>query len=280
MSRLIRIALILLGMMVFVGCVGVKDDPRFRADPAEVSAVISDGFFVPDATAIDIIEQIAVNRSAYRAGLERLLEYYNAGGDGLRGGWADRELKALLLVPQYRYVMPAESAAMGLRATDTIAEADELYAEAMKFYNEAGGLLIILNDDKLRMALGKFNDIIARYPSSDKIDESAYRAGKIYEHFGDYEIAAVYYQRAFQWDEQTAFPARYKAAYILDQRLHMRKEALVLYQLACEKESMYTNNVEFAKQRILRMTAEEKAQAEGNTEESQSQTESESENSE
>ena len=101
------------------------------------------------------------------------------------------------------------------------------------------------------------NKVITDYPTSDKIDDAAYRAGQIYEHFKDYQIAAVYYQRTFQWDDNTPYPARFKAAYVLDKHLHMRKEALAVYRLAVLRESRYEGNTEYARKRILQITESE-----------------------
>jgi len=115
-------------------------------------------------------------------------------------------------------------------------------------------MLIVTDEDKLRGALNKFNQLIERFPSSNKIDDAAYRAGRIYEHFRDWDIAAVYYQRCFQWNDVTAYPARFRAAFILDQRLLQRTEALTLYQLAVDREARYTKNTEFAQKRILELT--------------------------
>jgi tetratricopeptide (TPR) repeat protein len=117
-------------------------------------------------------------------------------------------------------------------------------------YRQAGGLLVVFNDAKLRQALGVFNEVIQKYPSSDKIDDAAYHAGLIYEHLKDYELAAVYFQRTFQWNEATPYPARFRAAQVMDQKLRMRKEALALYKLAVEKESRYVENTEYAQIRI------------------------------
>ena len=90
---------------------------------------------------------------------------------------------------------------------------------------------VVLKDENLlRMALDKYNQLISKFPTSDKIDDAAFRAAGIYEHFKDYSIAVQYYQRTYQWDPQTIYPAKYKAAFILDQRLHRRAEALQLYQ--------------------------------------------------
>ncbi len=113
---------------------------------------------------------------------------------------------------------------------------------------------MVVNQAKLRQALGLYNELIQQYPSSDKIDDAAYKAGRIYDYLKNYELAAVYYQRAFQWNEATTYPARYRAAWVMDQKLRMHKEALVLYQLAIVKESRYSDNVEFAKERVAALS--------------------------
>ncbi len=244
-----------LSLVFAVGCEEeVSDDSRFKVDPAQEAIAISEGFAVPDASEVDYVEDMAGYRNAYRDSLERLTDYYRSMGDATKQTWAKREFDSFMRMVHYHYIMPAEAAFGDLRATDSIAQADMLYEETMKLYREAGGLLIIIDDGKFREALNKFNLLISSYPCSDKIDDSAFRAGQIYEHFKDYEIAAVYYQRAFQWSETTPYPARFKAAYVLDRHLHMRKEALALYQMAYEKEARYKANTEYAKKRIMQMT--------------------------
>ncbi len=259
MSRIVFITLVLLSAAFIAGCLppdAAKDDARFRLDPAE-AALTKEGFTIPGAAEVDLVEQMAVHRSQYRASLVSLVEYYSAGGNATKLWWAQKELALLDRGPQYRYLMPAEALHTVLAATDSIPDADALFEEAMQIYRDAGGLIIITDDNKLRTALRKFDDLISTYPTSDKIDDAAYRAGQIYEQFKDYQIAAVYYQRTFQWDENTPYPARYRAAKVLDKRLHMRTESLALYRLALEKESRYEANAEFARRRILQMTRSE-----------------------
>ena len=253
MSRKVFIGAVLLFAVLIFGCFEqeVKDDPRFRADPAQAEKVIGEGFIVPGAEEVDLVEDMTGRRNSYRGSLKVLIDFYEAAGNATKLTWAQREYA---LMPQYRYLMPGETLRADLQATDSIDAADELYTEAVRLYDEAGGLLIIVDEDKLRLSLGKFNQLIEDHSSSDKIDDAAYKAGMIYRHFQDYEIAAIYFQRVFQWDANTPYPARFRAAYIFDQRLNMKPEALLLYQLSLEKESRYEENAEFSKRRVDNMT--------------------------
>lgn len=253
MSRKVFIGAVLLFAVLIFGCFEqeVKDDPRFRADPAQAEKVTGEGFMVPGAEEIDLVENMAGHRNSYRASLKALIDFYEEAGDATKLAWAQREYA---LMPQYRYLMPGEALKADLQATDSIDAADELYAEAVALYEEAGGLVIIVDERKLRLSLSKFNQVIENYPSSDKIDDAAYKAGRIYRHFQDYEIAVVYFQRVLQWDPNTPYPARFRAAYILDRKLNMKAEALVLYQLSLEKESRYEENAEYARRRIRNLT--------------------------
>jgi tetratricopeptide (TPR) repeat protein len=255
MSRIHVLTALVLSFMIS-GCASeVKDDPRFHLDPDQVQQARNVGYAMADATEVDVVEDMAAKRAEYRASLQSLIGFYREQGAAAKLGWAQKEYGMLV---QYRYLMPGEMVSAGLQATDSIEEADALYAEALDIYKDAGGLLIIVDEQKLRISLSKFNEVIERYPTSDKIDDAAYKAGRIYEHFKDYQIAAIYYQRAFQWNENTPYPARYRAAYVLDQKLHMRTEALPLYKLSFEKEKRYENHIEYAMTRITNMTRLEK----------------------
>lgn len=185
---------------------------------------------------IDIVEQLAANRRAYRQALELLVDYYSSSGNHMKLTWAKRELDSLVTVPRYKYLLQAEMAGPNLRAAASIPLADQLYDDAMASYEKARGLLIFVDEKRLGIALDEFNELITRYPSSDKIDDAAFKAGEIYEHFKDYEVAAVYYNRAHQWDPRTPYPARFKTAYVLDKYLKQRARALSLYREYLESE--------------------------------------------
>jgi len=206
-----------------------------------------------EVSEIDIVEQIAANRQAYRQGLEKLVRYYTKTGNNEKLDWANKELRALNVMPQYDYIVPVV-APKRYRATTSIPDADLIYEDASLQKNQAERLgQLFVNKDLYRMALRKFEDLIKKYPSSDKIDDAAYQAGEISEYFKDYSIALDYYQCAYTWDPDTPHPARFRAAKILDKHMHRNAEALELYKKAIETEGRYGKYLEwknFAEERI------------------------------
>ena len=257
MFRSIIASVALLGILSVSGCKGVQkieDDPRFHPEVEQALEAQIVGYNMPTGYEVDLVEQMAGSRTAYRISLESLAKYYESTGSAIKHNWARQELDSFMKGARYHYLMTGQVAGARLSASSSIPEADALFDEAIAIYKDAGGLVIITDSDKLRLALNKFNLVISQYPTSDKIDDAAYRAGRIYEHFKENEIAAVYYQRAYQWDPHTPYPARFKAGYLFDRRLRMRKEALIAYQLSIEREPQYEENVEHAKSRILQMT--------------------------
>jgi tetratricopeptide (TPR) repeat protein len=203
------------------------------------------------ADEIDLVEQMSTQRQAYRRSLETLIHHYDAAGNNTKLTWARSELQALDRIPQYRYIIDAQVLSPDLKATARIQAADDLYAEAMQTEKKAGLLPVLKDEEILRVAVGQYSNLIRQYPTSDKIDDVAYRLGGIHEYFGDYTIALSYYQRAYQWDPSTPHPARYKAALLLDNKLHRRAEALELYQEALVKEGQNSEvNKPYVERRI------------------------------
>jgi tetratricopeptide (TPR) repeat protein len=140
-------------------------------------------------------------------------------------------------------------------------DANSLYAEGLNLEEKAGPLKVIRDETLLKMALDKYNEIISKYPTSDKIDDAAFRMGGIYEYLGNYTEAVKNYQRTYQWNPQTTTPARFRAAYVLDTRLGRRAEALEIYQDALAKltrPNEHTVWVEYAQQRIKELTGQVK----------------------
>jgi tetratricopeptide (TPR) repeat protein len=235
MAKLTGLALIIVACFVLAGCNNV-DTGRAQILPPQAGVA-------PQSPAVDVAKtgegelagSVADTRIAYRRSLEVLIQHYNKTGNNMKLGWAQKELDALNTIPQYDYVVEATMAGPNLKANKSVSEADYLYNDAVRLEDQAGQFMIIKDDNLLRVALDKYNQLISKFPNSDKIDDAAYRAAGIYEHFKDYTIAVLYYQRVYQWDPQTTYPARFKAAHVLDTQLHRRAEALQLYQEALTK---------------------------------------------
>jgi tetratricopeptide (TPR) repeat protein len=252
--NLITAAMIALTVTVLTGCFNPKVDDAHLILTSDEQQIAEKGVLTPGAGEVDVVEQVAATRSSYQTALEELIAYYQSTGNAAKRRWAENELKTLRQTAQYRYLSPGEYVTQDMKAVEKNTDADALYKQAQKLYVESGAYFIITNEAKLRQSLQLFNQLMKEYPNSTRIDEAAYKAGRIYEHFKDYELAAVMYQRCFQWNENTSFPARFRAAYVLDQRLKMRKEALALYKLSVQKEARYDDNTDYARTRIMELS--------------------------
>jgi tetratricopeptide (TPR) repeat protein len=248
MARTILTAVLIVLLNVLVGCTGI-DSGRSQLAPAHVgpAPVIS----VTDTSESDLIEQMALNRQAYRQGLELLVKFYTRVGNNMKLQWARKELTGLDSVPQYTYHVVGEVA--NLKAETSISEADALYDEALQIEKKSA-TLFLKDKQMLRLALNKYLQLIEKHGSSDKIDDAAYRAAGIYEHFKDYTLAVLYYKRVYQWDRYTVLPAKYRAAKVLDKRLHQRTEALELYRQSVNDEAVPQTYRDFAQLRINELT--------------------------
>ena len=207
---------------------------------------------------VDLVEQVSTFRRDYRHSLELLTQHYTVVGENRKLGWAQEELRALDRMPQYRYIIDAEVLPANLVAAERVLAADELYKDAVETQRQAEPIGILKDHEQLRIAREKYNQLIRQYPTSDKIDDAAYRVADIYEYFKAYEIALLYYQRAYQWDPATSNPARFHAAVLLDKRLHRRDEALELYQEAVLREGgKYADWKTYGEKRIRELSSSE-----------------------
>ena len=253
MKHTILSIIIVVLLVALTGCVLPDKEDRFMIDPPEPAILTT----TPGSASAEVgmAENLASKRLAYRYELEAMETYYKNAGNNVKLQWVQKELAAIDSAPRYRYIIAAEVAGPNLKAREVIPEADRLFDEAIGHYKEAKKWVLIASKKQMRLALAKFNELIKKYPTSDKIDDAAYRAGRIYEHFKDYTIAVLYYKRAFQWDSENAYPARYRAAYLLDYHLLQRNQALHLYNEAVANESEHKEMIVLAKERIAELTA-------------------------
>ncbi|MGA2172713.1 MAG: hypothetical protein ABSG82_06860 [Sedimentisphaerales bacterium] len=216
---------------------------------------------VAKTTEADLAERLPLSRQAYRQSVETLIKYYTSTGNNIKLKWAQNEMSASNAIPQYKYIVEATAAGPNLKAGKTIADADTLYDDAVRT-EEAGKFLFIITDEGLiRQALDKYEQMIKKYPTSDKIDDAAFRSAELYNRLGDYQLALLYYQRTYEWNPETTYPAMFKAASIFDRRFHQRDEALKLYQDALKRITRAGEHPQWkliAEQRVKELTGEVK----------------------
>jgi tetratricopeptide (TPR) repeat protein len=261
MARMSLTILLVVLLNVLAGCYS-PDSGKSQLVPISLKkeTIPAVEFRPADTSEADVVEKVAIQRQAYEEGLTLLISYYKGTGNDMKLKWAEDELTRFHQVPRYNYIMEANVAGPELKATESITEADYIYDDARRVHKKAHQLVLFVDENKLRVALGKYNQIIQRHPSSDKIDDAAFYAGTICEHFKDYSIALLYYQRTYQWDPDTIHPAHYKAAYILDRKMHRRAEALPLYQEFVERGTGNEQMMTIAKTRINILSSSEKQQ--------------------
>ncbi len=259
MARVISTVSLIVLLNILVGCGDIDSSTaKLMLVSTKEASGSAPTLQVAEAGETDVVEQMMASRDAYRKGLETLVGYYSKEGNNMKLKWAQKELAALDSMPHYRYVVDAALAGPNLKPTASIPEADQLYKDAAALEDRARGAVVIIDENLLRQALEKYNLLIKQYPTSDKIIDAAYRAAGIYEHFKDYSVAILYYQRVFQWDPATTYPAVFKMAYVLDRHLHRYNEALELYQQAVNDEKLGFSYKTFAETRIAELTQKEK----------------------
>lgn len=253
MARIATIVVIITLISLSTGC---RLDTMGSRMPPSTTTVYGPprNIDMTNTSVADLAEQIALTRQEYLQTLEILEDMFARMGDSHNQRLAQRELSALKKVPMIDYlgdVIPGPE----LRARIVSAEADTLYKEAKDTYDQAVKIVVWKKKGELVLAADKFKQVIRYHPSSDKIDDAAFFLGVIYENLKNYQLAFNYYQRAFQWDSGTPHPARFKAAFVLDEYLHDKDKALELYQVAVTSDgTRHPAWKEHAQERIQKLT--------------------------
>lgn len=214
---------------------------------------------LPPAATSDVeqVEKLLTARKEYEAGLKRLWQHYSSAGDKLRQKWAEEELMAfhLMFKPSYNldvHDVPPPT----LAATTNVKEANELYRTAMEYKGKGSGNEYILN---MRRAEVLLREILEKYPNSDKIPEVAYQLAEMYESraYRQYDRAARYYERSFQWARGSRTDARLKAAILYDRQLNERSKAIALYRDVMEHD-IDPERLRVAERRLAELTGGKK----------------------
>ena len=201
------------------------------------------------ATEVQLVEQMVSYRNNYIEHLKKLGKFYDRQGNQMKAVWAKKEMDALAKIDMRPYIVIAEVTSPDLKASDAIAEADRIYMEAVEQITDSRG---VFSDMKgLLAAKVKLENLIATYPTSDKIDDAAWQIAEIYNRdLNDCYVAMFYYQRVWQWDINNPYSARFAVAKLYDDEFHNYTRACEFYEKAIQLEPAYTANVTYAKNRI------------------------------
>jgi len=177
---------------------------------------------------LSVVENLVSARAAYRKSLEAVVSFYEATGDSYKLKLAREELAGLKEVPQAEYVTVAE-ALLEAKAAKETPGANRLLEDA-EHYSKLSETADRKKNSEL--ALERCLDLMRRYPESDRIDDAAYLAGRIYQSpMKAYHSAMVYYEKCYQWNAGTTTDARIRAARMA-YRLHELAKAKTLYEEA------------------------------------------------
>jgi tetratricopeptide (TPR) repeat protein len=178
---------------------------------------------------VALVERLLAARRDYQLALEQLRRHYLAAGDVERARWAEEELLQYHRIAKNAYRLELDVPPPTLQAAYNIPAANELFRKAMTYKDKGWGTDYI---DNQRRAEILFQQLLTSYPQSDKIADTAYQLGDIYESraYKQYKRSAVYFERCFQWNPNTQFDARLRAARVYDRNLNERGHAVDLYR--------------------------------------------------
>jgi tetratricopeptide (TPR) repeat protein len=190
----------------------------------------------PMADDFPLVERVIAARKQYQFSLEQLREFYRRSADVERARWVEEELIGYHRITKRAYILELDVPPPTLRPEKTIPEATDLFRRAVAYKMQGSGTS---GDDNLRRSELLFQQLLATYPQSDMIDDSAFHLGEIYEGrvFNQYRRAAMYYERTFQWNPNTESDARLRAARLYDKTLLDRPRAVQLYRDVVNRDS-------------------------------------------
>jgi TolA-binding protein len=206
-------------LMVLFGLVLAASVPYAQGPPAGAK----------NAGDLELVQKVLTLRRDYQKTLEQLHAHYHQTQDKERARWVEEELKHFHRGPKHAFILELAVPPPNLNGHKNITEANKLFTWAMQFKDKGWG---VEYTDNQRRAELVFQEILTKYPESDKISDVAFMLGDIYESkaYKQPYLAVEYYQRCYQWNSKTTHEARIRAARIFDKNLHNRTKAIELYK--------------------------------------------------
>jgi tetratricopeptide (TPR) repeat protein len=202
---------------------------------------------------LDLVKHILDIRKDYQKSLENLRLHYLKVGDLERAKWAEEELRQYHRIPKQAFILDLDVPPPNLQGHTNVPEANKLLTWALKFKDKGWG---VDYQDNQRRAEILLQDLLTKYPHSDKISDAAYYLGDIYESkaYKQFRRAAAYYERCFQWDPKTHLDARLRAARLYDFEVKDRARAIELYREITTHETD-AKRIEEATKRLSELSA-------------------------
>jgi hypothetical protein len=185
---------------------------------------------------VEMAERVMAARREYQTSLETIRAYYISTGDVEHARWAEEELIQWHRISKHPFHLPLDIPPPTLQGNNNIPEANDLYRRALVFKEKGWGKDYVDNEHRAELL---FQQLLTNYPQSDKISDAAYQLGDIYESkvFRQYDRAAGYFERCFQWNPKTQFDARLRAARLYDRALNERNRAIEIYKEITNRET-------------------------------------------
>jgi TolA-binding protein len=201
----------------------------------------------------ELVERLLAGRKEYQLTLEALRKLYIQMGDVERARWAEEELVQFHRITKHAFLLELDVPPPTLKGNQNIPEANKLYRQAIAYKDKGWGTDYT---DNMRRAELLFQKILTDYPQSDKISDTAYQLGDIYESRGYRQPrrAAVYFERCYEWNAKTHFDARIRAARLYDRQLNNRGKAAEIYRMITTTETD-DKRIEEAKRRLQEIGA-------------------------
>jgi hypothetical protein len=226
-------------------------------EPKGGSAPLPPGDTPAAATDVALVERALAARREYENSLKALYEHYAKAGDKLRLQWVERELMAYHLSWKPSYNLDVKDVPPPtLEARVNVREANELYKAAMDYKGKGFGDEYVLNMRRAELLL---REVLDKHPNSDKIGDVAYQLGDVYESraYKQYDRAARYYERSFQWVKGSRTDARLRAAVLYDRQLNERPKAVELYRAVIDHDTN-PDHIKQAEKRLAELTGRNK----------------------
>src|SRR5262249_51757519 len=141
---------------------------------------------------VELVQRVLNARKEYQKSLETLRLHYDRVGDLERKKWAEEELRQYHRIPKQAFILDLVVPPPTLQGHTNVPEANKLLTWALQFKDKGFGTDYIDNQRRAEILL---QDVLTKYPHSDKISRASYYLGDIYESkaYKQYRLAAEYY---------------------------------------------------------------------------------------